>query len=296
MQVLRPLSYPGERIVVHELPRNISPATSVSIELGGVEGQLLELDGIAVRPARQQPAQPRLTRFTKVELEFGTLVIAHQVHVNLSTSEVFVIGQIHSPLALAPQILCPVKSTLSTYYKRKNKPKLIHAYFQGAGHPSLSIERVLGTYDRILCVDTNTAVNRRGQVVAVTTALVAKSEKFGEVAAHVSSDHCFQVIAHDPPPGNPELHGIWSVLEVLVRDYPAHVEGRVAIITDTEYSRVRTWQDRTEPFYNGYCLPEGVDIFYATSDAGSEEFNPNLLMRTCDSLSSAKLKEVMASD
>jgi hypothetical protein len=295
MQVLRPLFQPGEKIVVHRLPRDIAPATSVSLELGGVEGQLLDLEGFVVQPLRKQPKQARLTRFTKVELEFGQQVIAQELQVNLTTAEVFVIGQIHSPLALAPQILCPLQSTLSTYYKRKNKPKLMHAYFHGPGHPSLSIEKVLGTYDRVFCVDTNTAVDRQGKVVAVTTALIAKATKMGEIASHVSSDFCFQVIARDPPPGNPELHGMWSVLEYLVKNHPEHVQGRLSIITDTEFSNIKAWQDRTQPFYNGHHLPEGVDIFYATSDAGSEEFNPNLLMRKCDSLSAAKLKQVLAS-
>ena len=58
---------------------------------------------------------------------------------------------------------------------------------------------------------------------------------------------------------------------------------------------VKAWNERTEPFYDGHRLPDGVDIFYATADAGSEEFMPNRLMRACDSLSAKKLREVIAS-
>ena len=50
---------------------------------------------------------------------------------------------------------------------------------------------------------------------------------------------------------------------------------------------------RSEPFYDGHRLPDGVDIFYASADAGSEEFLPNQLMRTCDSLSTRKLREML---
>ncbi len=267
---------------------------SVSVELGGTNSQLLDIHGFSVKSIRAQPNQKRQVRFTRLEMDFEQLVVAHELHVNLTTAEVFLIGRVHSPLVLSPQMLVPSRSRLSTYYKRKDKEKLINAYFQGAGHPSLSIERVLGSYDRVFCVDTNTSVTGSGRRVSVTTALTVTSKKLTELMAHVTSDFEIQVVAHDPPLGNPELHGIWSMLGFLVKNHPKLLEGRLAIITDTEFGKLKAWQDRTEPFYDGHRLPDGVDIFYATADAGSEEFMPNKLMRACDSLSSAKLREILA--
>lgn len=294
--MLKLLQRPKDRLIVHRFPRDISPGKVVSVELGGVKKELLDTKGPVIRPPKPQRNRTRQERFTLLEMEFEQKVVAHELRVNLTTSEVFLIGQVYSALILEPQILIPHRSTLSTYYARKGKKKMIHAYFQSAGHPFINIDRVLEGYDRVYCVDTNTALNHRGKKVAVTTALAAKSKRLGEVALHTGSDYTIQVVSRDPPPGNPELHGIWAVLKFLVRERPELVEGRLAIITDTEFGMVKAWHERTEPFYDGHRLPDGVDIFYATADAGSEEFMPNLLMRTCDSLSKKKLREIMISE
>lgn len=292
--MLRLFHRPGEKLLVHRFPRDIPPGDAISVEIGGVEKSLLDVASPVIRPPLRRPSQERQKRFTLVEMEFGQMVIAHELRVNLTTSEVFLIGQIHSALVLEPQILTPYRTTLTTYYLRKGKKKVLHAYYQSAGHPFVNIDRVLEGYDRVYCVDTNTAINSSGQKVAVTTALAVKTKKLGDCALHIYSDYTIQVVAHDPPPGNPELHGIWSVLGHLVRDHPELLEGRLAIITDTEFGMVKAWHERTESFYDGHRLPDGVDIFYATADAGSEEFLPNQLMRVCDSLSAKKLRELIA--
>lgn len=59
---------------------------------------------------------------------------------------------------LYPQLLIPRRSTLTTYYERKGKKKLLHAYFQGAGHALINIDRVFEPYGRVYCVDTNSAI------------------------------------------------------------------------------------------------------------------------------------------
>lgn len=290
--LLRPLHQPGDKLFVHRFPRDLPPGEVVSVELGGVDKILFDTTGLVVQAPRRQPNQKRMKRFTHVELEFGQKVIAHELQMNLTTSEIFVIGQIHSALILEPQVLIPRRSTLTTYYLRKDKRKVLHAYFQSGGHPVISIDLVFEGYDRVYCVDTNTAIDPGGRSVAVTTALAVTSQRLGDRALHVTSDNTIQVVAYNPPSGNPELHGIWSVLGILVRNHPELVEGRLAIITDTEFGMVKAWHERTEPFYDGHWLPDDVDIFYATADAGSDEFMVNRLMKRCDSLSTKKLREL----
>ena len=286
---------PRDKLLVHKFPSNMLPSQTISVTINGVKSELWGNDGLITRPRRSQPKQDRQERSTILEMDFDQKVLVRELHVNMATAEVFLIGQIYSALILTTQILIPCRSALSTYYTRNGKNKLIHAYFQGAGPPFLQILRVLENYDQVLCVDTNSKINRNGKKVAVTTALLAKSEQFGEIGLNVTADHTIQVVSHDPPAGNPEMHGIWAVLRFLVKDHPQLIQGRIAIITDTEFSMVKAWNDRTAPFYDGHTLPAGVDIFYATADSGSEEFMPNLLMRTCDSLSKEKLREVISS-
>lgn len=291
--LLRPIHNPKDRVFVQKFPHDIKAGTELSVEIGNVEAELLNASGAVIQPPKRQANQTRQQRFTLLNMEFGQRIVAHELHVNLTTTEVFLVGQIYSPLILSPQILVPLRSTLTTYYARKGKKKVLHAYFQESGHPYIRIDRVLEKYDRVLCVDTNNAIKPNGQKVAVTTALVAKSTRLAEVAMHTGADHIVQFVALDPPPGNPELHGIWTILGHLVEKYPELVASRIAIITDTEFGMVKAWNDRSQPFYDGHMLPADVDIFYATADTGSEEFVPNMLMRACDSLSTQKLREVL---
>lgn len=269
------------------------PGDTLSVTIGGIKKGLLDTAGLIIKPIKE-PRQKRLERFTDVEMEFGQMVIAHELRVNLTTAEILVVGRIHSPLFLHSQVLTPRKSTLTTYYQRKGKNKLLHAYFQDVGHAFISIDRVFELYDRVYCVDTNTSTNQSGRKVAVTTALTVTSSRVGENAVHVGSDHTIQLVTNEPPPGNPELHGIWSMLGFLWKNHPNLLQGRLAIITDTDLGKVKAWNERTEPFYDGHGLPDGVDIFYASADAGSEEFMPNRLMKACDSLCTQKLREVLA--
>jgi len=281
----------NRNLFVHRFPADMAPGTVLSVTIGGVKKGLFDTDSLIIKPLKR-PKQQRQERSTLVEMEFGQRIVAHELRVDLTTSEISVLGRLHSTVFLYPQFLIPRKSTLTTYYERKGGKKVLHAYFQGPGHTFVNIDRVFEFYDRVYCIDTNTAIVRNGSRVAVTTAIPVTSVKIGENALHVSSDNTIELVATDPPSGNPEVHGIWMMLKFLWRNHPHLLQGKLAIITDTELGKIRTWNDRSEPFYDGHPLPEGVDIFYASADAGGEEFLPNKLMRTCDSLSTRKLREM----
>ncbi|MES2785036.1 MAG: hypothetical protein V4684_06200 [Pseudomonadota bacterium] len=167
----------------------------------------------------------------------------------------------------------------------------LHAYYSVAGHPFINIDRVLEFYDCIFCIDTNTATDRRGQRISVTTAIWGKAKSLGGATIHMQADMRLQVVDKDPAPGNAELHGIAKVFSHLNHNAPQFLEGRIAIITDTKYDRIKGWNQRTETLYNDHNLPEDVDIFFATSDSGSDEFLANRMMRACDTLSAQKLRE-----
>lgn len=266
----------------------------VSVEVGDVKKYILNIDGLALRKGKSVK-EKRQTRNSLLEMEFPQPVIARELRVNMSSSEVLLVGQVDSPLILRAQVLTPSNSSLTTYFKREDgKKKILHAFYYAAGHPFVYIDRVLESYDRVLCIDTNTGI-RRGQRVAVTTAISAEVNRIGRLAAHLQSDFTLQVVGTDPAPGNAELDGIAKVISHLNHKLLHILEGRIAIITDTEFGRVKAWSRRTEPFYNGHNLPEGVDIFYATADSGSDEFLVNKMMRACDVESTKKLREVLAS-
>jgi hypothetical protein len=288
------LRRPEDWVVVQRFPRDMRPMKMVSVELGDVKKSVLKIDGLALRRGKSAKVK-RQTRYSLLEMEFSQSVVARELRLNMSTSEVLLIGQVASPLVLTTQVLTPSSSNLTTFFKREDgKKKILHAFFYGSGQSFVNIDRALESYDRILCVDTNTGVSLGGQRFSVTTAIAGKLKKIGQIAAQLESDLTVQVVDKDPAPGNAELHGIAKVISHLNHNVPRALDGRVAIITDTEFGRIKAWSRRTEPFYNGHNLPEGVDILYATADSGSDEYLANKMMRTCDVESTKKLREVLA--
>ncbi len=282
---------PEHKIVVHRFPSGISPSKVISITLNGVQKGLLDTSSSIIKPFKK-PKQKREPRFMMVEMEFDQMIVAREVRMNLSTGDILVVGCLHSVVLLYPQVLTPSKTTITTFYERKKGRKPINTYFQGPGHAFFGIDRVFERYDRVYCVDTNTATGCNGSTVAVTTAITVTSKKVGDTGIYISSDHTIELVAIDPPAGNPELHGIWMLLARTWEKHPHLLQGRLAIITDTELEKIKAWNERIEPFYDGHMLPEGVDIFYASADVGSEEYLPNRLMKACDSLSTKKLQEM----
>lgn len=281
----------NQEVFTHRFPSDMRPGKVLSVNVGGVKKGLLDTSSPIAKPFKR-PKQERESRSTLVEMEFEQSVIVQELRINFGTGEISVVGRLDSVLFLNSQSLVPSKTTLTTYFEGKRRKKVLHSYFQGSGQPFLSIDRVFGLYDRVYCVDTNTATGRDGSKVAVTTAITVTSEQVGDVGVHISSDHTIELVAIDPPAGNPELHGIWMLLARLWENHPHLLQGRLAIITDTELGKIKAWNERIEPFYDGHMLPGGIDIFYASADVGSEEFLPNRLMKACDSLSTQKLQQM----
>lgn len=271
----------------------MKPAQIVEFTLSGVKSRLLNIEGLALTFPRKQKNNAKIERFSTIQIDFGQRVKIHSIYANLTTSELTCIGQPNSPIIINQAPLTPAKATLKTYYKRKDKDKILHAYFNISGRHYLNISKALSTYDQIFCIDTNAASTRDGRRVAVTTAIIGTPMTFADSALLIGESIEYQSIAYDPP-GNPEIHGIWMCFCHIYKDRPDLLKNRIALITDTEYNQILAWQNRTEAFFDGHKLPEGIDIFYATSDAGIEEFLPNKLIKTCDKLNDKKLQDILS--
>lgn len=282
----------GHKNFVYKFPLDMQSGEILNFTISGVKKGLLDANSLVIKPFKK-PKQQREARFTLVEMEFEQKVIFQELRVNFTTAEILVVGRLHSKVFVYPQVFVPRKSALTTYYERKGKKKLLNAYFQGLGHAFINIDRVFELYDRVFCVDTNTDVARNGHIVAVTVAINVTSKKIGDSAVHISSDSTIELVVTDPPQGNPEVYGIWMMLAQVWRNHPHLLQGKLAIITDTELGKIKAWNERVEPFYDGHSLPEGVDIFYASADVGSEEYLTNQLMKTCDSLATQKLSKLL---
>ncbi len=281
----------GERFLVQRFPESVGAATTFIVTLGDVKKHVLDTDGLMLSHPKVQEKQKRHERSSTLEIQFDHKVKLRELRIDFATSEVTCIGQIDSSLVLVNSMLSGARYSLTTYYPRKDKKKVLHAYFELRNSSYLAMENVLARYDRIFCVDTNCVLSKNKKKVAVTSAIIAKPDVVAGVALGFVDTVDFQGVVVDPP-GNPEVYGIWTCFSHILKERPDLLGDRIALITDTEYGLIRQWQLRQVPFINGMMLSEGIDIFYATSDAGGDEFMPNRLIKTCDQRSAAKLKEM----
>jgi hypothetical protein len=289
---LSPYTPDGEYFT-HDFPADIEPGDNFTITLGGVDKQLHNIDGLRVEPAPRPKNQSRTPRFTEVHFEYSTKVKPIRLFIKTDSSLVFIYGAIDSPIILQPSILVPERSTLTTFYPRTNKNKVLHAYHQGAGHPVFDIHLALENYSQFFTIDTNCWNVRGLGKVAATTAIQSTAKRVPGNASYVSSDFCYQDIAINPE-GNPELPAISLFLQELERSLPSWPpKGKIAIVTDTEYAILKAINERKAPLFNDEFLPEAFDLLYATADAGTDEWMVNRLIGQCDKLSKAQLQEFL---
>lgn len=288
-----PLGAPAGRYWTHDFPRDMKSGAYVSVTLSGLDKQLIWLGNTGGGLKKKQKKQDKLPRSTLIELEYSTKIKAYSLFVNMDESLVFVFGRLDSPIALAPEILVPRETTLTTYYAAKNRErKILHGYYQGPGHPVLNIHWALAKYSAFFSIDTNSWLVKGLGKVSATVAIRSNSRNITEGACYTSSDLLYRDLAINAD-GNPELHALWKFLTHMEQTLPHNMPGKIGIIIDTEYSLLKAINQRKSPIYKDYFLPPAFDLLYATADAGSQEFMPNTLIRQCDRLASDNLKEFL---
>lgn len=280
-----------DRIYVQKIPPDTPAGTTLNINLSGVQGKILNGSGIALTLPFQQPGQKKKERFSVLQIDFDEKYFFDEIEINLTTAKIRCTGRINSPIVTSNFVLTGGRSTLTTFYRRKNKDKILHAYFGLTGGHFLGIDSALSKYDLVFCVDTNCGTGASGEKVSVTSAIIGRPMNIADSAISLGDVIDYQCVA-PMPSGNPEIEGIWRCFAHVYKENPHLLGKKTALITDTEYSLIKSWQSRDLSFFDGYMLPDGIDIFYATSDAGSDEFFVNRLIKTCDQRNDAKIGSV----
>lgn len=288
-----PPGIPGGRYFTQDFPDDIQGGNHFTVTLSGVEKQLFNVDGLRVEPAPKPKNQSRVPRSTEVLFEYATKVKPIRLFIGMDLPRVFIYGMIDSPIVLEPSVLVPKSSTLTTFYARKKMDKILHAYYQNMGHPILDIHLALEQYSQFFTIDTNCWNVRELGKVAATTAIQSNARRVSDNASFIPSDSYYQDIAINPD-GNPELQAIHTFLKELKRKLPSWPpKGKIALVTDTEYSMLKEINERKVPLYKDDLLPDAFDLIYATADAGTDEWMVNRLINQCDKLSTIQLKEFL---
>lgn len=288
-----PPGAPAGRYWTHDFPKDIEAGSHLSLTLSDIDKQLIQFVGDEVGPKRAPKDRNRIPRSTLIELDYSNKIKALRLFLNMDASIAFVFGTIASPLVLAPTVLVPRETTLTTYYPSKRGKKILHSYYQGPGHPVLDIHLALTQYTEFFSIDTNSWPVAGIGVVSATAAIRSNTRIVSENACYTSSDMVYRDL-NIKADGNPELYALWKFLTHLEELRPENASGKIGIITDTEYSLLKAINQRKYPIYRDYFMPPQFDLLYATADAGPQEFMSNSLIRKCDSLATEYLNEFLA--
>lgn len=278
---------------IHTFPDDMPAAELISLTINDVKKKLINFSDDEIEPDRQPNQRDKLTRHIEIELRFPQQIKAIKVFLNMSSRIVFVLGKRDTTLIIRPEILRPTEAHIITYYKKKNKRKVINACFLGSGHPVTDIHLAMADCQVLIAVDTNSQDVPGVGRVAATTAIEAHIKEVAEGAYHLQSGPMRQKITINPL-GNPEILGIGSMMFHFFETNPHLRDQHVGIITDTELGLIKDISQRTAPFFGNMLLPEKTSLFYATSDTGSAEFMANKLIRMCDKESTKYLNRYLS--
>ena len=278
----------------HDFPRDIPAGTKIQLTISGLEKQLLNFSEGGMAPDQKKKQREKKQRRLDLVLVFSHKIRPIRLFFDKNARIAFVYGKRDSPIVVGPEILKPCESQLLTFYNKPKKRKILNACFFDAGHPVTDIHRAMDSCKALLAVDTNYKTVPGIGIVAATTALTASTRAVSSDACYTNSTETRQVITIDPP-GNPELYGIWVMLQHYLDTNPELRRHELGLITDTEFGLVEAINRRQQPIFGNNLLPNNAKLFYATADSGSMEFIPNLLIRECDKASTRHLNSHLSS-
>jgi hypothetical protein len=187
--------------------------------------------------------------------------------------------------------IVPTRIELGVGYSR-NKPAL--KMIQRATADPLGMHpeptRALMRFPTILAADTNTRVIG-GTRISVTAFLVVRDLRFDELEprrwhATIVDQDSYEF--HDATVAA-ELLGWKNVLE---RAVASAVPTPAVLIVDSELARLERYNRREESIVDGFVLPNGFELMYASAERGATEFVGNAALAECDRTSTSILDRI----
>ena len=174
-------------------------------------------------------------------------------------------------------------------YERPEKgPKVINRVQANPVNIQREPTTALMRFGTLLAIDTGTRVID-GVSVSVTAWIALLGLRWiSPIQWHASVADQDALEFHDAivPP---ELFG-WHQIATLVATQS--LRGPIGLIVDSELGRLSEINQRKQPLFKDVYLPEGVELIFATSDAGTSEFVGNKALQHCDSVAKRLLKRI----
>jgi hypothetical protein len=178
-------------------------------------------------------------------------------------------------------------------YDRPKGPKILSRIPQE--HSDLSFDPAPAlekNYDFLCAVDTNTKVinGKNLSVVGIVTFQAVWVPDPGGLQKYWQFDcpFCLEFVSLRV---NPENFGWIAALEQLrLRDRFKGVK-QIGMIVDSDLGIIHDYNERRKPVFDTHFLPRGVQLLYATSDAGKENVL-NFAISLADSVASQSIDAV----
>lgn len=162
-------------------------------------------------------------------------------------------------------------------YERSNgKEKILNRII--ASH--IDPDKALLTHDIVLAVDTNTINDTSVTAIAQ---MCFTGETNGVIAVNCK-------VWDNTEVPKAEVHAWAVVINAVYSQLQNKKQNKtVAIVVDSELGALQQYNKREKPLVQGFYLPPGFTLVYASADTGME-FIANQLIRICDKYASEVLK------
>lgn len=288
------IGLPKGKYWIQTFPDEMQFGESITLTLNDIHKKVITFSGDNIEPDKQPKQRNKQIRHTEIKLLYPQRIKAMKVFLNMNSKIMFVLGKRDTALLIKPEILVPVEAHIITFFKKKEKRKVINACFLDAGHPVTDIHLAMANCHTLIAMDTNTKEVAGVGKIAATTAIQAHIKIINE-ACHFQTGPVHKKITIDPP-GNPEISGISTMMFDFLEENPHLRDKHIGIIMDTELELIKGMNQRTIPFFQDMLLPAKTSLFYATSDTGSVEFMANKLIRMCDKESTKFLGQFLSNN
>ena len=212
---------------------------------------------------RNRPTKPRTTALV---LDMGKPVV-----ITSSTHDVDGSLILSNP----DGIQIPINAFVKTTYSRSKGDKVLHDIpippTELTHDPNVALTR----FDWVFPVDTNSSTGE--QKVSFVGGMQTKvlQEKPGKFVCKIYRK---VVIELHNVTVSPERLGWWFVVRAAA-DRP--LGSRIALLVDSELTELAAINRHEKPVIGDYVLPEGIELLYASTDAGGG-YIANDLLRSCD--------------
>ena len=167
--------------------------------------------------------------------------------------------------------------TVTHYTRNSGKEKTSNSVPCPDGTSSIEpAQDLLKKYSSIFSIDTNNFFSNEARLSVASVYLL---ERF-ETKALINHFYSFCLV-NVKENINPEVIAWHIFLSTLTGNFNS---GIIALITDSELGKHQKFNNRTEPYYKNYLLPQYVKLIYSSSDKKNDAL-PNHMIYLCDKAS-----------